>query len=130
MVRSVTAYDVFLEDCPARTTLSVIGDAWSAVVIVALNERPRQYTELRARIGGISKTMLTRTLRRLGDHGLVRMSPDRERRYELTALGESLLPPVVALVEWAEAHTGELLDHIDQQRGNGSVPSPSLPSQA
>lgn len=124
----MTVYDVFLEDCPARTTLSLIGDSWSVVVIVALSEHPRRYTELRARIGGISKTMLTRTLRRLADHGLIRVAPDGDRRYELTPLGESLLAPVTALVEWAEAHNGALLDHIERHEGNRSVPSPSLVS--
>lgn len=126
----MTVYDVFLEDCPARTTLSLIGDAWSVVVIVALSERPRRYTELRARIGGISKTMLTRTLHRLADHGLIRLAPDGDRRYELTKLGESLLGPVTALVEWAEAHTGDLLDHIERREGNRSVPSATLASGA
>jgi hypothetical protein len=45
-------FDVFLADCPARTTLALIGDTWSVVVIMALGERPRRYSELLERIGG------------------------------------------------------------------------------
>jgi DNA-binding HxlR family transcriptional regulator len=52
-------FDLFLADCPARTTLALVGDTWSVVVIMALGERPRRYSELLERIGGISKKMLT-----------------------------------------------------------------------
>ena len=99
--------DVFLADCPARTTLGLIGDTWSVVVIMALGERPRRYGELLERIGGISKKMLTQTLRRLERNGLV----EREARvYALTDLGASLLPVVGALARWAEEHTDALLE--------------------
>jgi len=64
-------FDVFLADCPARTTLALIGDTWSVVVIMALGEWPRRYSELLERIGGISKKMLTQTLHRLERNGVV-----------------------------------------------------------
>jgi DNA-binding HxlR family transcriptional regulator len=105
---------LFLADCPARTTLSLIADTWSVVVIFALDERPHRYTELRERIGGISKKMLTQTLRKLEHNGLV------ERRqlsgappgveYRLTELGATLREPVRALSRWAEQHTDNLLE--------------------
>jgi DNA-binding HxlR family transcriptional regulator len=100
-------FDVFLADCPARTTLALVGDTWSVVVIVALGERPRRYSDLLERIGGISKKMLTQTLHKLERNGLVeRESPV----YALTDLGASLLCVVGALAGWAEAHTDALLD--------------------
>jgi DNA-binding HxlR family transcriptional regulator len=100
-------FDVFLADCPARTTLDLIGDRWSVVVIMALGERPRRYGELLERIGGISKKMLTQTLHKLERNGLV----EREARvYALTALGASLLGVVGALAGWAEEHTDALLE--------------------
>jgi DNA-binding HxlR family transcriptional regulator len=87
--------DIFLADCPARTTLALVGDTWSVVVIMALGERPRRYTELLARIGGISKKMLTQTLRKLEGNGLIeRDAPP----YRLTELGLSLLSVVRALI--------------------------------
>jgi DNA-binding HxlR family transcriptional regulator len=104
----VSNFDVFLSDCPARTTLGLIGNTWVAVVLVALGEQPRRYTALQARIGGISKKMLTQTLRDLERHGLVVRPADH--RYHLTELGRSLLDPIGALVRWAEEHTDELLD--------------------
>ena len=98
--------DVFLADCPARTTLALVGDTWSVVVIMALGERPRRYGELRERIGGISNKMLTQTLHKLVRNGLVERDA---RAYELTVLGASLLGVVRALAGWAEEHTDALL---------------------
>lgn len=107
-------FDVFLADCPARTTLGVIGDTWSVVVVVALGERPRRFSELQERIGGISNKVLADVLRRLSGSGVL------ERRdlptappgveYRLSPLGNSLLEPVTALCRWAEEHTDALLE--------------------
>jgi DNA-binding HxlR family transcriptional regulator len=103
----VSDSDVFLADCPARTTLELVGDTWSVVVIMALGERPRRYSELLERIGGISKKMLTQTLHRLERNGLVERDPPG---YRLTELGASLLDVVRALAGWAEEHGDALLD--------------------
>jgi DNA-binding HxlR family transcriptional regulator len=53
------APDVFLADCPARSALELIADTWSVVVLVGLAHRPRRYSDLLDRAGGISKKMLT-----------------------------------------------------------------------
>ena len=53
--------------------------------------------------------MLTQTLGRVVDLGLVSRRPD-DRRYELTGLGQTLLEPISALVRWAEDHAGEIAD--------------------
>ena len=100
-------YDVFLADCPARTTLEVIGHTWSVVVVVALGDGPLRYGQLLDRIGGISNKMLTRTLARLRGDGLL---TSVDGCHALTDLGRSLLGPVRALAAWAEQHTGDLLD--------------------
>jgi DNA-binding HxlR family transcriptional regulator len=99
--------DVFLADCPARTTLALVGDTWSVVVIMALGERPRRYTELLERIGGISRKMLTQTLRRLERIGLIERDAPT---YRLTELGSSLLGVARVLARWAEEHTDALVD--------------------
>jgi DNA-binding HxlR family transcriptional regulator len=107
-----------LADCPARTTLSLIADTWSVVVIFGLVERPHRYGELQKRIGGISKKMLTETLRKLERNGLV----ERRRtsssppgvEYRLTELGATLREPVRALAHWAEQHTDALVEARDR----------------
>jgi DNA-binding HxlR family transcriptional regulator len=93
--------------------LDLVADTWSVVVVFGLGDRPLRYSELRERIGGISKKMLTQTLRKLERNGLV----ERRRlatappgvEYELTALGLSLLGPVSALSRWTEENTDALL---------------------
>jgi DNA-binding HxlR family transcriptional regulator len=106
--------DVFLADCPARTTLDLIAGTWSVVVVFALREGPLRHGELLERIGGISKKVLTQTLRRLEGSGLVRRraipSAPPGAEYALTGLGESLLEPVTVLARWAEQHGEQVVE--------------------
>jgi DNA-binding HxlR family transcriptional regulator len=104
--------DVFLADCPARTTLDLVAGTWSVVVVFALREGPMRHAELMERIGGISKKVLTQTLRRLEGSGLVRRRAIRSAppgaEYALTGLGESLVEPVTVLARWAEQHAEQV----------------------
>ncbi|GAB3849558.1 winged helix-turn-helix transcriptional regulator [Dactylosporangium cerinum] len=104
----MSEHDVFLADCPARTTLSLVADTWSVVVVYGLGQGPRRYSDLRERVGGISKKMLTQTLRKLERSGLVRRrvlaTAPAGVEYELTELGRTLLEPVGVLARWAEEH--------------------------
>lgn len=102
----MSEYDVFLADCPARTTLALVGDTWSVVVIMALGEQSRRYSDLLERIGGISKKMLTQTLRKLERNALIERDASG---YRLTELGSSLLGVVGVLADWAEQHAEALL---------------------
>jgi DNA-binding HxlR family transcriptional regulator len=52
--------------------------------------------------------MLTQTLRRLADAGLVARPATRGGEYRLTKLGVSLLGPLTALTAWAEEHAEDL----------------------
>ncbi|WP_238598359.1 winged helix-turn-helix transcriptional regulator [Saccharothrix sp. ALI-22-I] len=71
-----------------------------------------RYSELAARIAGVSQKMLTQTVRGLERDGLLTrtVTPSVPVRvdYELTPLGQSLLEPIRHLKEWAEAHTSEV----------------------
>jgi DNA-binding HxlR family transcriptional regulator len=112
--------DVLSATCPSRAALALIADKWTVLVAHTLAAGPRRHSELRARIGGISQKMLTRTLRELERSGLVERRvyaevPPRVE-YSLTALGRSLREPVVALTEWAQANA---LPVYQAQRGHG-----------
>jgi DNA-binding HxlR family transcriptional regulator len=109
---TMSTYDVFLADCPARTTLELISDTWSVVVLVGLAHGPRRYSWLLGRAGGISKKMLSQTLRKLTESGLIARPVVRGGEYALTDLGESLLGPLTALTAWAEQHTDDLVAAI------------------
>lgn len=88
--------------------LGLIGDKWTVMVVGALAGGPKRFNELRRLIGGVSQRMLTRTLRRLEQEGLVTRTvfptiPPRVD-YELTPHGHTLIVPLRALSEWAAKH--------------------------
>jgi DNA-binding HxlR family transcriptional regulator len=115
--RTVSGYDVFLADCPARTALELVSDMWTVVVLVGLAHGPRRYSYLLDRAGGISKKMLTVTLRKLVASGLVDRPQVRGGDYSLTALGESLMGPLAALTTWAEQHADDLAAVAETRAG-------------
>jgi DNA-binding HxlR family transcriptional regulator len=105
-------YDAFLAACPSRQVLDRISDKWVTLVLVALADGPLRYSDLGRVIAGVSQKMLTQTLRTLERDGLVSRTiiagvPVRVD-YQLTPLGESLMPALHAVKEWAEAHIGEI----------------------
>ncbi len=103
-----TAYNAFLAACPARRLLHRISDKWVGLVLTALADGPRRYSELSRTIAGVSEKMLTQTLRTLERDGLVSRSvtPSVPVRvdYDLTPLGTSLLPVMRTIKAWAEQH--------------------------
>jgi DNA-binding HxlR family transcriptional regulator len=100
------------EDCQVRQILDRIADKWSLLVIALLDEKTLRFGELVREIDGISKRMLTVTLRNLERDGLVGRTvyPEVPPRveYELTALGRTLLGTTQALVSWSEEHQEEI----------------------
>ncbi len=106
-------YDAFQQGCPSRRLIETIGDKWASLVIVALGVHgPLRYSELAARIVGVSQKMLTQTLRGLERDGLLTrtVTPTVPVRvdYELTPLGRSLFGVLSHLKEWAEEHMAEI----------------------
>lgn len=100
--------DISLAGCGYRRVLEIISNKWTSLVMYALEDGSIRYGEMGRRIEGISKKMLTQTVRKLERDGLVQrhiiptMPPTVE--YSLTPLGESLLQPMKELRQWARAH--------------------------
>lgn len=92
-----------------REMLGRVADQWTLEVIEALDAPGvLRFTEVRARVGGISQKMLTKTLRQLERDGLVarRVHPVVPPRvdYKLTELGEALGEAVCGIWMWVEKH--------------------------
>ena len=107
--------DLMSATCPTRRVLDLIADKWTTLVIYLLSDGTKRYGELQKAIGGISQKMLTQTLRRLEEDGLVKRTvypvvPPRTE-YELTPLGRTLKEPLTALCSWAVQHMGEVEEH-------------------
>jgi DNA-binding HxlR family transcriptional regulator len=109
----VTAIDLYDRNCPSRQVLDRIGDTWSVLIIATLADGPRRYSQLAARIDGISPKMLTQTLRGLERDGMISRTvfPEVPPRveYDLTGLGRSLLGLVSGMSAWAEEHIDDVV---------------------
>lgn len=95
-----------LERCPIRDVLDRIGDRWSLLVLDNLRDGGMRFSELKRSIEDISQRMLSQTLRRLDQDGLVvrTVTPTVPPRvdYALSAMGRSLMRPLASLIEWAD----------------------------
>jgi DNA-binding HxlR family transcriptional regulator len=96
-----------------RSVLDRVGDKWSLLLVGILEEGPRRFTELLRMTPGISRRMLTHTLRALERDGLVTRTiyPEVPPRveYETTELGRTLTEPVLRLAMWAADHQAAIL---------------------
>ena len=91
-----------------REVLDRLGDKWSLLVIGTLRSGPLRFGELEQAVAGISQRMLTLTLKHLVEDGLVTRTAYAEVpprvEYEVTKLGRTLVPLVMALADWAMAN--------------------------
>ncbi|NJP31052.1 winged helix-turn-helix transcriptional regulator [Micromonospora thermarum] len=104
--------NVYNRNCGSRQVLDRIGDRWSMLVVLTLADGTKRYSELAARIEGVSQKMLTQTLRGLERDGLVTRTvhasvPPRVD-YALTDLGRTLLDLLAGLESWATTHLSEV----------------------
>jgi DNA-binding HxlR family transcriptional regulator len=76
-------------------------------VILALSDEPLRYNRLLERLPGVSRRMLTATLRRLAREGLVerRQEAGAHVSYRLSPAGRALLPICRQLEGWARAYS-------------------------
>lgn len=111
--------DLYSIDCPCRDILDLIGSKWSVLVLGRLEQQPFRFGELRRAVPGITQKMLTQTLRRLEEDGLVHrrvlgeMRPPRVE-YSLTDLGQSITEPLHVIRDWTEQHLPDVR-HARQQ---------------
>lgn len=117
---------VFLADCPARSAIEIIVGKWAVVTLFALSQGPRRHGDLVELIGGVSRKVLTQTLRRLQEHGLVERrvyaeAPPRVE-YSLTALGDTLREPIEALTTWARVNGASIATFRESTEPSGTAP--------
>lgn len=116
-MRPGTPDEQWREDCAPRRVLELFATKWTSMILHTLHARhaglSRSGALLRS-LPGISKKMLTQTLREMEASGLVTrhvqstIPPAVE--YELTDLGRRLLEPVEMLYAWGRDNA----DALDQ----------------
>jgi DNA-binding HxlR family transcriptional regulator len=105
--------------------LSLLDSKWSVAVIILLASGMRRHARLVDNIPGLSKKVLTATLRKLEQRGIVARhvyaeSPVRIE-YALTPFGWQLTEPLMALYEWAMQHE----DAIAELTSAPTAPAPA-----
>lgn len=95
-----------LPACPVETTLSLISDKWTIVIIRDLLTGTKRFNELMRSVTGITQKVLTSHLRNMEANGLLvrKVYPEIPPKveYTLTETGYSLKPILDAMYTWGE----------------------------
>jgi DNA-binding HxlR family transcriptional regulator len=102
--------------------LDVLHGKWKVHLLFFMARGVRRHGRLLACLPGVSKKVMTDTLRALERDGLVarRIFAEVPVRveYSLTPLGWSMTEPLIALSEWGEIHSKEVTEARSQYRND------------
>jgi len=127
MTRTAKAHDFARSNCAVASTLDIIGDKWSLLVIRDLLGGKKTYGALLESDEHIPTNILADRLRRLDEAGIIEKSAYQERpvrfAYALTAKGRDMGDILLALVRWGRKHIpgAQALD-IATRRLSASAP--------
>jgi DNA-binding HxlR family transcriptional regulator len=97
-----------------HNTLDVLQGKWKPHLLFLMARGVHRHSRLLAGLPGISKKIMTDTLRALERDGLVERRVYAEVpvrvEYSLTALGWTMTEPLIALADWSEAHFADVAD--------------------
>lgn len=90
--------------CALARAVEILGERWTLLVVRELLLGPKRFTDLRARLDGISTSVLAERLSRLEEMDIVQRTilppPAASAVYELTPAGQALRPAVFELIRW------------------------------
>jgi DNA-binding HxlR family transcriptional regulator len=110
--------------CPVASTLEVIGERWTLLIVRDVFLGIRRFDDLQRDLG-VARNILQVRLERLVEEGILVKRPYQERplrsEYRLTEKGADLWPVLVAMLQWGDRHAfgGEERPMILQHRGCG-----------
>jgi len=94
----------YSQPCSLAGALDRIGERWALLIVRELLLGPLRFSDLARAVGGAPTDVLTRRLRDLERHGIVRRRqldpPASGIAYELTDLGRGLERPLLELGRW------------------------------
>ena len=117
-----------LPDCPVETTLTLIRDKWTTLVLRDLMSGTKRFGELKRSVGNVSQKVLTDCLREMEGSGLVTRTvyaevPPRVE-YSLTPLGRSLEPILGTMWDWGCGY-----QHLVEPDRPATLPKPWVTGQ-
>jgi len=90
--------------CTVARALDVVGERWTLLLVRELSTGPKRFKDLLGGLPGIGTNLLAARLKGLEGEGIVRRAtlppPAGSNVYELTDVGRSLEPVIVALSRW------------------------------
>lgn len=104
------------ELCPVRNVIARFGTKWALLTVLIIGEQGVvRFNELCRLIPDVSSRVLSSTLRTLEADGFIdrkvyAVVPPKVE-YRLTEVGESLLPLIRQLTEWAQANMKRVVEH-------------------
>lgn len=97
--------DAEASNCPIRSVLANVTGKWRMILLLALEDEPKRFGELKRCIGDITQRVLTENLRALQRDGYLTRSvdpgPPVAVSYALTPLGADLVERLKQLVFWS-----------------------------
>ncbi|MFI5635643.1 winged helix-turn-helix transcriptional regulator [Streptomyces sp. NPDC051664] len=106
--------DILDAACPSRDVFVDLADKWALLMLLSLREQGVQrFSELQRSIGGISRKMLSQTLRTLERDGLIQRTVDPNATpplvlYKLTDLGSEIAAEIRVLCSWTHKRASQI----------------------
>lgn len=115
MAKEVEKFSI-IETCPIRNIVARLGNKWALLVILVLNENgSTRFNQLCKLIPDISTKVLSGTLQMLEADELISRTvfPEVPIRveYKLTETGNSLVPIIQQLTDWAMKNMSSIMKH-------------------
>ncbi len=93
--------------CTLELAMEVIGGKWKTMMIYHLKEGAMRSSDLQRSLIGISNKMFTQVARELEHDGIIvrKVYPvvPPKVEYKLSAVGETVVPLIMNMVEWGES---------------------------
>ncbi len=94
----------YAQFCPLARTAEILGHRWVLLILRELLLGPQRFSDLRRRLPGISRSVLSERLALLESRNVVQRGqlppPAAAAIYELTDSGRALRPAVIELARW------------------------------
>src|ERR1700739_2546544 len=92
------------QNCPIATSLDIVGERWTLLILRELLGGPRRYSDLRAELPGIATNLLADRLTELQAAGLVDRAelppPVARTVYSFSDVGWQRVPSILQSIAW------------------------------
>jgi len=112
----------FRSPCPLSSSLELIGDKWSLIIVRDLLMGKNTYSDFLSSPENIASNVLITRLKTLKEYGIIDLKKDKDRKnikyYFLTEMGMGLLPVMAELALWYEKYVYAEPDPLSQHLTN------------